>query len=166
MRVLGKRTLSLAQGAFLCRDHLVQMLVERVNDRRHIDPRPIELRESVGFVRFGVGQRQGVAAAAVKGVRQVHDLGAQVSVAPGGFVLPTLPVKGDLEGVLDGQRSALDEEQVGERGIAEHAYERLDELGVGSAVHVRICRLVDDLGKLGHEGRVVCDAGRVEPKRS
>ena len=73
-------------------------------------------RESVGLVGLGVGQRQGVAAAAVKGVRQVHDLGAQVSVAPGRFVLPTLPVEGDLEGVFDGQRPALDEEQVGERG--------------------------------------------------
>ena len=97
----------------------------------------------------------------------MHDLGAQVPVAPGGLVLPALPVEGDLEGVFDGQRAAFDEEQVGERGIAEHADERLDELGVGSAVHVRIGRLVDsNLGKLGHERRVVSDAGRIEPKRS
>ena len=34
VRVLGKRTLGL-RSAFLCRDHLAQMIMERVNDRRH-----------------------------------------------------------------------------------------------------------------------------------
>ena len=167
VRVLRERSLRLAQSVFLRSDHLVQMIAERVDDRRHVDPRPVELGESVRLVGFSVGQRQGVATAAMKGACQMHDLGTKIGIEPGGFVLPALPVKGDLEGILDRQRATFDEEQMRQRGIAEHAYECLDELGVVGAVHVRIRRLIDsDLGKLGHERRIICDAGRIEPQRS
>jgi hypothetical protein len=167
VRVLSERPLCLPQRVLLRDDHLGEMIIERVNDRRHVDPRPVELGESVDLVGFGIRQRQGVAAAAVEGARQMHDLGAQIPVASSRFVLPALPVECDLEGVLHRQRAAFDEEQVRERGIAEHSDESLDELGIGSAVHVRVRRLVgSDLGQLGHERRIVDDAGRVDAKRS
>ena len=41
------------------------------------DPWPVELRVAVGLDGIGVGQREGVTAAAVEGVLQVKDAGAQ-----------------------------------------------------------------------------------------
>ena len=141
--ILGEGAFGLPQCTLFGSDHLVQMITERMDDRRYVDSRPVELRKSIGLVRFGVGQRQGVAAPAVKGVRQMHDLSAEIPVAPRRLVLVALPVERDLEGVFDGKCAALDEEQVRERGISEHPHKSLDELCVRRAVHVRIGGLID-----------------------
>ena len=42
------------------------------------DPRPVELRVTVGLDRVCVGQREGVTAPAVEGVPQVQDLAAEL----------------------------------------------------------------------------------------
>jgi hypothetical protein len=58
-------------------------------------------------------------------------------------VLPDLPVERGLEGVLDRERSALDEEHVLVHGMGDRdAAERLDELGHLRGVDVGIRRLV------------------------
>ena len=71
-------------------------------------------------------------------------------------VVAALPVERGLQRVLDGQRPALDEEQVRQRGVAEHARERLDEVREVRRVDVGVRRLVDGhLDQLGHEVGVV-----------
>ena len=85
---------------------------------------------------------------------------------PCGLVPAALPVERDLERVLDGERAALDEEQVRQRRVAQHPRERGDEVGVRGGVDVRVGRLVQrDLAELGDEAGVVGQAGVVEAQR-
>src|SRR6516225_7275667 len=133
-----------------------QVRVHREPDRGPVDPRPVELREPGGLARLGVGQRQGVPGPAVEGAGEVQDPGSQPRRAAGRLVGAALPVERGLQRVLDGQRPALDEEQVRQRRIAEHPRERLHELRVVRRVHVGVRGLVRRrLGQLGHELRVV-----------
>ena len=112
-------------------------------DVRRVDARPVELREARDLVRVGVGQRQRVAAAAVERAAQVQHLGAEIRVDAARLVVPALPVERHLQRVLDRQRSPVDEEQVRQRRIAEHARERVDEARHRHAVDVGVARLVD-----------------------
>ena len=83
-----------------------------------------------------------------------------------GLVEPALPVEGHLQRVLDGQRAAVDEEQVRQRRIAEHAGERVDEARHRHAVDVGVARLVDrGRGQLGAERLVVGQRGMVHAQR-
>ncbi len=101
-----------------------------------LDPRPVELGEQVDLARVGVGQRHGVARAAVEGLAEVDHLAAPVALEAARPVAPHLPVEGRLEGVLVGQRAALDEEQVAHvLGLAD-ARQRVHEPGVLDAVEV------------------------------
>ena len=73
---------------------------------------------------------------------------------PRALVVPALPVEGDLERVLDRQRAAVDEEQVRQGRVAEHAGEGLDEARHRHRVDVGVARLVDrDRGDLRAERR-------------
>lgn len=111
-------------------------------DRGDVDPGPAELGEPVGLHGVGVGERERVTAAAVEGPGQVQHPGAEPGVPAVGLVPAALPVEGALERVLDGQRAALDEEQVRQLGIAEHPLERRHELGQLHGVEVGVRRLV------------------------
>ncbi len=64
----------------------------------------------------------------MEGALEVDDFGAALA-APGGQVLPHLPVHGGLEGVLDGEGAALDEEVTVQRRQAHHAGKVADEGG-------------------------------------
>ena len=164
--VRGEGRPGLLERPLLGGHHLVEVLRQREDHGRDIDPGPVEHGEALGLVGLGVGQRQGVAAAAVERPRQVQDPGAQSAVPARGLVLPGLPVEGHLEGVLHRQRAALDEEQVGEGGVAEDPDEGGHELRVRRRVHVRVGRLVGrDPCELIQEGRVVDDARGVEAER-
>ena len=133
---------------------------------RRVDARPVELREPRDLVGVGVGQRQRVAAAAVEGAAQVQHLGAEVGVDPARLVEPALPVERHLQRVLDGERAAVDEEQVRQRGIAEHPGERVDEARHRHAVDVGVARLVDrGLREFGAELRVVGQRRMVHAER-
>ena len=140
-----------------------RLVVDRAGVRR-VDARPVELGEPRDLVRVGVGQRQRVAAAAVEGAAQVQHLGAERGVDAARLVEPALPVEGDLERVLDGQRAAVDEEQVRQRRIAEHPREGVDEAGHRHAVDVGVARLVHRRRReLGEELRVLASAGWFMP---
>jgi hypothetical protein len=77
-----------------------------------------------------------------------------------------VPSEGDLEGVLDGEGSTLDEEQVRELGVAEDAAEGLHEVREIRRLEIRIRRLVGgDFRQSGHEGGIVGEAASVEPER-
>jgi hypothetical protein len=166
VRMCLEGSFRLRVSTILSRLDLDEMIFQREGDRRHVDPRPVELGEPGGLDRLGVGQRHGVAAAAVERSPQVHDLGPELGGAAGRLVLPALPVEGDLEGVLHRERATLDEEQVWQRRITDHPGEGLDELRVLTGVDVGVGRLVGRrLGELGHERRVVDDAGRVQAQR-
>ena len=65
------------------------------------------------------------------------------SPRPGRQVLAHLPVERHLEGVLDRERAALDEEQVVAQGLRHRAREGLDELGQVGGVDVGVGRLVE-----------------------
>ena len=135
-------------------------------DVGRVDARPVELREPCDLVRVGVGQRQRVAAAAVERAAQVQHLGAQLRIEAAGLVVPALPVERHLQRVLDGQRSAIDEEQVRQRRVAEHAGEGVDEAGHRHAVHIGVARLVHrGLRQLGAEVLVVGQCRVVHAQR-
>ena len=100
------------------------------------DARPAELREEVGLDRVGVGEREGVAGAAVERLAQVDDLLALLPGDPLGAVAAHLPVEGGLERVLDPERAAFDEEGVLHvRGLRQPP-EDVDEPGVLDVVEV------------------------------
>ena len=105
-----------------------------------VDPRPVELREAGDLDRVGVGQRHRVAGPAVERLAQVQHPGAERGVDPVRPVPPRLPVERDLERVLDRERAALDEEQVGERRVAQHPGEGVDEAGHRDGVDVGVAR--------------------------
>ena len=151
MGVRLERAASVLQGVYLQLVH-----VDAGADERCVDARPVEFREPGHLDRVGVGQRQCVPAATVERSAQVQHPGAQRRVGAAGLVVAALPVEGHLEGVLDGQRAAVDEEQVRQRRIAENAHEGVDEPGHRHAVDVGVARLVDrGLGQLVAEGVVV-----------
>ena len=85
---------------------------------------------------------------------------------PRGLVEPALPVERDLQRVLDGQCAAVDEEQVRQCGVAEHARESVDEACHRDAVHIGVARLVHrGLRQLGAERLVVGQRGMVHAQR-
>jgi len=91
----------------------------------------------------------------VERAAEVDDLVAALA-APGGEVLPHLPVEGGLKGVLDGQRAAVDEEIVDEAGQPGHFVERADERGVQRRVDVGVGDLGEGRGEQAlPEGRIV-----------
>ncbi len=81
---------------------------------------------------------------------QMQHLAAEPRVAAAGFVEPARPVERRLERVLDGDRTAVDEEQVRQRRVAEDPCERVDEPGHRHGVDVGVAGLVD-----GHRGELV-----------
>src|SRR5690606_7105698 len=100
------------------------------------------------------------------GVLEVHDLRAELGRAAVRLVVPGLPVERDLERVLDGERAAVDEEQVRQGRVAQHAGERLDEAGHLDRVDVGVRRLVHGCGgELLAERRVVGDRRVVHAER-
>ena len=128
---------------------------------RVIDARPVELWEVLRLARVGrVRHRQRVAAAAVEGLAQVHDLRAALGLHALREVLAHFPVEGRLDRVLDRQRAAFDEEHVlGEGRGHGHAREGLDELGHVGRVDVGVGRLVH-----GGVGDAVAELGIVEAR--
>ncbi len=85
---------------------------------------------------------------------------------PRASLMAALPVERHLQRVLDGQRSPVDEEQVRQRGVAEHARERVDEARHRHAVHVGVARLVHrGLRELGAEVLVVGERRVVHAQR-
>ncbi len=104
--------------------------------RRVLDARPAELREEVGLDRVGVGERQGVAGAAVERLAQVDDLLALLAGDPLRAIAAHLPVEGGLERVLDPERPALDEEGVLQVRRLRQAAEDVDEPRVLDVVEV------------------------------
>jgi hypothetical protein len=102
----------------------------------------------------------------VERLAQMQHLRAEVPWPPVQRVVLPLPVERGLEGVLDGERPALDEEQVGQRRVAEHPLERLDELGHLRGVDVGVGRLVDrHPGELGEERGVAGERRVVHAQR-
>ncbi len=96
----------------------------------------------------------------------MQHLGTEGGVDPVRLVVPALPVERDLQRVLDGERSPVDEEQMGQCGVAEHARERRDETRHRHAVDVGVTRLVDGgLGEFGAEVLVVGQRRVVHPQR-
>ena len=103
-------------GFLLARDDIVRPLRfrQREIDVRIRNARPIELGEQIGLARIGVRQAHGVAAATVKRVAEMQDLGAAFAAA-GRHVLAHLPIHRGLERVLDRERAAFDEKIALER---------------------------------------------------
>ena len=123
--------------------------------------RPGELGEVGDLARVGVRQAQRIAAAPVEGALEVDDFGPAFA-ASGGEVLPDLPVHGGLEGVLDGEGAAFDEEVTVQRRHAHHAGEVTDERGVLDGINIRVGHF--DLGggeEVGFDFRAV-EVGMVE----
>ena len=139
---------------------------------RCVDPRPVEFREPGDLVGVGVGQRERVAAAAVERALQMQHPGPEVRVEATGLVEPALPVECHLERILDGQRAAVDEEQVRQRGVPEHPRERVDEARHRHGVDVGVARLVhghrrqfgQEFGVVGQCGMVHAQRGRGEER--
>ena len=128
------------------------------------DARPGELGEVGDLAGVGVRQAQRIAAAPVEGALEVDDLGPALA-ASGSEVLPDLPIHGGLEGVLDGQGAAFDEEVTVQGRHAHHAGEVMDERGVLDGIDVRVGHL--DLGggeQVGFDFRAV-EVGMVEADR-
>jgi hypothetical protein len=122
---------------------------------------PGELGEVGDLARVGVCQAQRVAAAPVEGAYEVDDFGPALA-ASGGEVLPDLPIHGGLEGVLDGQGAAFDEEVTLKGRHAHHAGEVTDKSGVLNSIDIRVGHF--DLGggeKVGLDFRAV-EVGMVE----
>ena len=102
----------------------------------------------------------------MEGTAQVQHLGAERGVDAARLVVPALPVERHLQRVLDGQRAAVDEEQVRQRRVAEHASERVDEPRHRHAVDVGVARLVDrGRRELGAKRLVVGQGGMVHAQR-
>jgi len=97
---------------------------------------------------------------------QVHHLGAEVPGTARCLVAAALPVEGRFQRILDREGTALHEEQVRQRRVAEHPGEGFDEVREVRRVHVRVGRLADGhLGEQRHEPLVVHDARRVGAER-
>ncbi len=146
--VLRHRGLDLGHGLALERHCRLETLRRRREAQHRIqDPRPGELGKVLGLARIGgVGERQGVAAAAVECLAKVEDLRTDLA-PPGGEVLAHLPVEGHLERILDRQRAAFDEEEVLAKGLGDGAREGLHELGHEGGVDVGVRRLVERRGE-------------------
>ena len=160
---LGEHVADLLQGELFFLDDRRLALGGRQGEVQagRDDARPGELGEVGDLARVGIRQAHRVAAAAVEGALEMDDLGPALA-ASGGEVLPDLPVHGGLEGVLDGQGAAFDEEVTVQRRHADHARERLDEGGVLDGINVRIGHF--DLGggeQVGLDFRAV-EVGMVE----
>ena len=132
---------------------------DRKTQLRVGDPRPVELGEVLDLQRLGVGQRHRVAGPAVERLLEVQDLGAELAAA-GRQVLADLPVEGCLQGVLDCQRAAVDQEQILEGRSHRRAPEGVDKVrelgGVGVGVRRFAERRAEEalLGRLGLQRRV------------
>ncbi len=162
--VLGHGGLDGGDGLGFRRLDLGQVHGEAQFGIRH--PGPGELGEVLVLAGIGgVGEAQGVAAAAVEGLPEVDDLGALLTLARC-QVLADLPVEGRLQGVLHGQRAAVNPEQVGQIVRGRVSAEGLHPLCEGRGVDVRVGGLVDGyLAQVLHEGglpqaRVVVAQGR------
>ncbi len=152
-------------------------LLERVHVRAVAEvgrgnARPVERGEARHLDRIGVGERHCVPGPAVEGVLQVQDSRAEPWIAACLLVAPALPVEGDLERVLHGERTALHEEQVRKLGDAEHAGEGVHEARHRLGVDVRVARLVQRCGEevvaeplvLGQRGMVHAQGVRGEER--
>ena len=131
--------------------HHAEVILEGPVDLGVQHPGPVELGEMLVLVGvLSVGHGEGVAAAAVKGVVEVDDLGPPPpldGVPPAALALLEqlldLPVHGDLEGVLHREGPVVDEENVVEPLGYGHIPEGLDELGHLVGVDVGTGHLVD-----------------------
>ena len=128
-----------ASACFLGGDVVGDLAVGAELDGRVVDPRPVELGEEPDFVGHGIGQREGVAAAAVECIAQVQDYDV-VYVGPkvGAPQLARLPVERRLERVFDRQRAAGDPEVIREARGSGAGRERFDEAGHLPGVKVGI----------------------------
>src|SRR5687767_15174840 len=72
-------------------------------------------------------------------------------------VLPNFPVHGRLQGVFNGQRSAIDEEITLQRREASYAMEGIHKCRVVTRINVR----VGDLRFRG-DGKIVANLGKIE----
>ncbi len=143
-----------------------QVVGDREDRGGAVDAGPVELGEAGDLIGLRVGERHRVAAAAVEGLAQVQHLRAQRLVAAVHAVVPRLPVERGLQDVLDGQRTALDEEVARQRRVAQHAGEGVDEAGHLQRVHVRVGRLVArGLEQRAAEVLVVRHTGMVHAQR-
>ena len=95
---------------------------QREIQARGDDARPGELGEIGDLARVGVRQTHRVTAAPVEGALEMDDLRAAFA-APGGEVLPDLPVHRGFESVLHGHGAAFDEEVAVQRRHAHHPRE-------------------------------------------
>ncbi len=125
-------------------------------DGRVVHARPAELREQPDLVGQRVGQAHRVARAPVEGLLEVqHDQVVHVLVQARAPELARLPVEGDLERVLDRQRTARDPEVVREARRRHARAEGLDEGRHLARVEVRVGRIgAGHAQQLGAEGRI------------
>src|SRR5438477_133406 len=94
----------------LMRDETVKTF-SSMSKMRSFDAKPIEFREVLRLARIGgVRQRQRVAGAAVEGFAQMHDLRAFLFARSLLEVLADFPIERCLDGVLDAEGTAFDEE--------------------------------------------------------
>ena len=186
--VVHQRVLDLLYRLRLKPLYLAEVLLEREGYLRVDDARPLgEFRVALVLVRV-VGVRDGerVAAAPVEGLVEVHYLRAFASVeglAWRDFALLDellhLPVHRDLEGVLDGERTVVDEEHVVVTLWHGYLAEGLDEVRHLLRVDVGVRDLVDcgaeyflleflvvELRVVHAEGRGGEEGVKVEPVRS
>ncbi|MPN03073.1 hypothetical protein SDC9_150296 [bioreactor metagenome] len=128
------------------------MVFKREGDLRVDDARPVgELGEALMLVRVvGVRDGKGIAAAAVEGFVEVHDLRALASVvgfAGGDFALLQelldFPVHRYLECIFDRERAVVDKEHVVVAFGDGDFTERFDEFSHFLRIDVRVGNLVD-----------------------
>ena len=134
------------------------------------DARPVEPREVLVLPRVGgVGEREGVAAAAVERLAEVEHLRALLFPVSLAEIAPHLPVERRLERVLHRHGPAGDQEQMGQViGLGE-AREGLDELRHLDRIEVGVAGIRErrplELGqerRLFHLGMVEADRHRGE----
>ena len=97
---------------------------------------------------------------------QVQYAGTELRVYAAGLVVAALPVECHLEGVLHGEGTPVNEEQVRQRRIAQHPREGLHKAGHRHRVHVGVARFVQrGLGEFGAKLVVVGQRGVVHAQR-
>ena len=143
--VLLEGGLHLRHGERLARLRVAEvLLVQREPHLGIHDARPGEFREVGGLPGIGgVGERERVAGAPVKGLLEVEHLVATLLAIAAHEVLAHLPVEGRLEGVLDAQGAAGHQEEM--RKVLGHGVrpERLHELRHLDGVHIRVGGIVE-----------------------
>ncbi len=149
-----------------CGACLVERAVLRLGDVAavaqigRVDSGPVELREACGLHRVGVGERHRVSAPPVERLGQMQYRASEAGVESAGLVEAALPVERGLESVLDGERTAVDEEQVRQGRVPEDPGEGVDEPGHRHRVDVGVAGLVRC-----DSAELLCGTGVVRERR-